>query len=127
STDVALCPGEPQYKAQAEIDGLPLRARLLDIETIGAGGGSIARMDAGGALRVGPQSAGADPGPAAYGRSGHQPTVSDANVVLGRLDAEHFLGGSMSLNLEAAQAAVAQLADQLGLSLTHTARGIIDI
>lgn len=127
STDVALCPGEVQYKAQAEIDGLPLRASLLDIETIGAGGGSIARADAGGALRVGPQSAGADPGPAAYGRGGTAPTVSDANVLLGRLDAEHFLGGGMTLDLDAARAAVDGLAVQLGLSPFHTARGIVDI
>ncbi len=83
STDVALCPGELVRRSEAEIDGLPLRMRLLDIETVGAGGGSLARIDSGGALRVGPASAGADPGPVCYGRGGSQVTVSDANVVLG--------------------------------------------
>ncbi len=127
STDVALIPGEPQRRAETEIDGLPLRARLLDIETIGAGGGSIARLDAGGALRVGPQSAGADPGPAAYGRGGVQVTVSDANVVLGRLDAAHFLGGGMALDTAAAEAALAALGAQMGRSAVETAQGVVDV
>src|SRR5262249_3263323 len=77
STDVSLCPGGPIRHPEREIDGLPLRIRLLDIETIGAGGGSIARLDAGGALRVGPESAGSDPGSIIYGRRGTQITVSD--------------------------------------------------
>ncbi len=113
STDVALCPGEPVRRSEAEIDGLPLRMRLLDIETVGAGGGSIARLDSGGALRVGPESAGADPGPIAYGRGGTQVTVSDANAVLGRLDAEHFLGGQMALDVDAARLALQTLAEQM--------------
>lgn len=125
STDVALLPGEPVRRSEAEIDGLPLRMRLLDIETVGAGGGSIARLDSGGALRVGPESAGADPGPVAYGHGGTQVTVSDANVVLGRLDAEHFLGGRMALDVEAARAAVQALADQMKLPLDAAARGVI--
>ena len=78
STDVALCPGGPARRADAEIDGMPLRIRVLDIETIGAGGGSLVRLDSGGALRVGPNSAGADPGPIIYNRGGQQLTVSDA-------------------------------------------------
>lgn len=127
STDVAICPGEPVRRAQSEIDGLPLRVRLLDIETIGAGGGSIARVDAGGVLRVGPTSAGADPGPACYGRGGADATVSDANAVLGRLDAEHFLGGDMELDLKAARKAVKRVADTLNLTVEAAARGIIDV
>lgn len=125
STDVALCPGEPVRRSEAEIDGLPLRMRLLDIETVGAGGGSIARLDSGGALRVGPESAGADPGPVAYGRGGTQVTVSDANAVLERLDAEHFLGGGMVLDVAAARAAVDALAGQMGLAPDDAARGVI--
>jgi N-methylhydantoinase A len=127
STDVALCPGAPLHRPESEIDGLPLRIRLLDIETIGAGGGSIARLDAGGALRVGPESAGAMPGPICYGRGGTQVTVSDANAVLGRLDAGHFLGGAMRLDAESARAAVTRLADQLGLPMERAAQGVIDI
>jgi len=127
STDVALCPSEPVRRAESEIDGLPLRIRLLDIETIGAGGGSIARLDAGGALRVGPESAGANPGPICYGRGGQQITVSDANAVLGRLDAAHFLGGQMALDVDAARNAVTELAARLGLSIAAAAQGIIDV
>ena len=100
STDVALCPGEPARRAEAEIDGLPLRIRQIDIETIGAGGGSIARVDAGGALRVGPESAGADPGPIIYGRGGDQITVSDANALLGRLGPGSFPGRQYVAGLE---------------------------
>jgi len=125
STDVALCPGEPVRRSEAEIDGLPLRMRLLDIETVGAGGGSIARLDSGGALKVGPESAGAEPGPIAYGRGGTQVTVSDANVVLGRLDAEYFLGGGMALDADAAQEAMQALAAQMRLAVDDAARGVI--
>lgn len=125
STDVALCPGEPVRRSEAEIDGLPLRMRLLDIETVGAGGGSIARLDSGGALKVGPESAGADPGPIAYGLGGAQVTVSDANAVLGRLDAEHFLGGGMALDVDAARAALQTLADDMRLSLDEAAHGVV--
>jgi N-methylhydantoinase A len=127
STDVALCPGAPIRRPESEIDGLPLRIRLLDIETIGAGGGSIARLDAGGALRVGPQSAGADPGPIVYGRGGKQITVSDANAVLGRLDAEHFLGGRMTLDVDAARVAIMELADQMNIGLEAAAQGIVHV
>ncbi len=127
STDVALCPGAPVRRPESEIDGLPLRIRLLDIETIGAGGGSIARLDAGGALRVGPESAGADPGPIVYGRGGKQITVSDANAVLGRLDEAHFLGGRMSLDIHAARRAIEQMAAQMNLSIEAAAQGIVNV
>lgn len=127
STDVALCPGAPGRRAEAEIDGLPLRVRVIDIETIGAGGGSIARLDAGGALRVGPESAGADPGPIVYGRGGEQITVSDANALLGRLDPDHFLGGQMTLDLKSARKAVQKLAKQMERSVEDAAQGIIDV
>jgi N-methylhydantoinase A len=127
STDVALCPGVPQIASSSEIDGLPLRSRFLDIETIGAGGGSIARVDAGGALRVGPESAGAAPGPIVYGRGGTEITVSDANAILGRLDSDHFLGGTMPLKLKQAQSAIKTLAKQIKMDVTQAAKGVIDV
>src|SRR5213592_4996276 len=99
STDVALVDREIRTGSQAEIAGLPVGVPMLDIHTVGAGGGSIARFDAAGALRVGPESAGADPGPICYGR-GTQPTVTDANLLLGRLQPDAFLGGEFSLDLE---------------------------
>lgn len=109
------------------IGGFPLLMPMLDVHTIGAGGGSIAYVDAGGAFRVGPQSAGASPGPAAYGRGGIEPTVTDANLVLGRLDPDDFLGGGMKLDLNAARTAVQRLADVIGLQLHETAEGILMI
>ncbi len=132
STDVSLIEGQPQITSEAEVGGLPIRIPLLDIHTIGAGGGSIASIDAGGALRVGPQSAGADPGPACYGKigdKGQKPfaTVTDANLLLGRLLPDHFLGGQMPLYPQLAEAAIAPLARQLGLTLEQTALGIIEI
>jgi len=127
STDVALCPGQAPYSAQRSLDDLPLRLRLIDIETIGAGGGSIARVDAGGALRVGPESAGAEPGPLVYGRGGTEVTVSDANALLGRLDAEHFLGGQMRLDIDSALPAVGRLAQALNRDIQGAAQGIIDV
>src|SRR5438874_2564533 len=98
STDVALVEGTPRAAAEGEIAGLPVRVPILDIHTVGAGGGSLARFDAAGALRVGPESAGADPGPICYGR-GTQPTVTDANLLLGRLRSENFLGGDFALDM----------------------------
>lgn len=127
STDVALINGQPEPRPESQINELPLRIRMLDIETIGAGGGSIARVDAGGALRVGPESAGANPGPVVYGQDGTQVTTSDANAILGRLDAQHFLGGAMMLDLDAGHEAMRQLAEQIGLSDIETAKGVIDI
>lgn len=97
STDVALIDREPRAGNQSEVAGFPVGVPMLDIHTVGAGGGSIARFDAGGALRVGPESAGAHPGPICYGR-GLQPTVTDANLILGRLRSEHFLGGNFQLD-----------------------------
>lgn len=127
STDVALCPGRLVHRAESHIGDLPMRVRLLDIETIGAGGGSIARLDVGGALRVGPQSAGADPGPIVYGRGGEQVTVSDANALLGRLDADHFLDGGLKLHVAEAGQAIAALAQPAGLAPSALALGIIEV
>ena len=127
STDVALCAGQLPLSPHAQIDGLPLRIRMLDIETVGAGGGSLVRVDAGGVLRVGPQSAGAMPGPMVYGRGGQQLTVSDANALLGRLDPDHFLGGEMALSLDSAKTALDALAQHIGQSLRATALGILDV
>jgi N-methylhydantoinase A len=114
STDVALCDGELPRSSESRVGGLPVRLPSLDIHTVGAGGGSIARVDAGGALRVGPASAGADPGPACYGR-GVLPTVTDANLLLGRLQPDAFLGGRMALDMGRAHAALARLAGALGV------------
>lgn len=113
STDVALCDDMLPQGVESRVGGMPVRLPSLDIHTVGAGGGSLARIDAGGALRVGPQSAGADPGPACYGR-GTQPTVTDANLVLGRLQAQAFLGGRMQLDVERARMALAPVAVALG-------------
>jgi N-methylhydantoinase A len=109
------------------IAGFPLLMPMIDIHTIGAGGGSIAHLDRGGAFRVGPRSAGASPGPAAYGAGGTEPTVTDANLVLGRLDEHDFFGGGLKLDAAAARRAVSQLATSLGLGLEETAEGILTI
>ena len=129
STDVALCPSRLPTTASGEIAGLPLRLPIIDIHTVGAGGGSIARVDAGGALQVGPESAGAWPGPACYGRSPSRlPTVTDANLVLGRLDADHFLGGTMRLDETAAVAALQGLAEAMKVADVETAAwGVIQV
>jgi N-methylhydantoinase A len=126
STDVALVDGTPRTGAEGEIDGLPVRVPMLGIHTVGSGGGSIARVDAGGGLRVGPQSAGADPGPAAYGK-GEAVTVTDANLVLGRLDPPSFLGGRMAIDPERARRVVADLGARLGLEPEPAAGGIVRI
>lgn len=128
STDVSLCPGRVQETTEGTIAGMPLRLPIIDIHTVGAGGGSIARLDAGGALRVGPESAGSDPGPVCYGHDEAQEiTVTDANLVLGRLDADHFLGGNMTLDLERARVRMQRLARQLSLPLEATAWGVIRV
>jgi N-methylhydantoinase A len=107
--------------------GYPIGTPVLDLVEIGAGGGSIAWLDAGGMLRVGPRSAGADPGPACYGRGGIDPTVTDANLVLGRLDADAFLGGEMRLDADAAHRAITRVAEPLHISVLETAAGIVEI
>ena len=128
STDVALVDGEAKPSNEAEIAGLPVRVPMLDIHTVGAGGGSLARFDAGGALRVGPESAGADPGPICYGR-GLQPTVTDANLLLGRLPPDKFLGGSFVLDLERTRSLTAEWLKQQGsrLSLERFAEGVVRV
>ncbi len=127
STDVALIEGAPRLTREGRIGPWPVAVPMVDMHTIGAGGGSIARLDGGGMLRVGPESAGADPGPACYGRGGREPTVTDANLVLGRLRSDAFLGGRMTLDREAAESAVGQLARQMGLSLQAAAEGIVQV
>jgi N-methylhydantoinase A len=118
--------GRPSVSMETELEGLPVLMSLVDIHTIGAGGGSLAWLEAGG-LRVGPQSAGADPGPACYGRGGTQPTVTDANLFLGRLDPGYFLGGRMSLDEEAAQRALHSIGPHVGLDDTEFAEGMLAI
>lgn len=129
STDVALCPGYIPTTAESTITDLPLRLPVIDIHTVGAGGGSIAFVDAGGALQVGPRSAGAAPGPACYGRGGDLPTVTDANLVLGRLDAAAFLDGHGQVTLDeaAARRVLQRLGDQLHLSVEATALGVVRV
>jgi N-methylhydantoinase A len=103
STDVCLIDGQPRSTNETTLGGLPVAIPVLDVHSVGAGGGSLARLDAGGALRVGPESAGAKPGPMCYRTGGAQPTVTDANLLLGRLDPDHFLGGDFQLDLPAAE------------------------
>ena len=118
--------GRPSVSTETELEGLPILMPLVDIHTIGAGGGSLAWLEAG-ALRVGPQSAGADPGPACYGRGGTQPTVTDANLFLGRLDAGFFLGGRMTLDEAAAATAIRRVARDVGLDDVTLAEGMLSI
>jgi N-methylhydantoinase A len=128
STDVALVDREVHGSSQTEIAGLPVGVPMLDIHTVGAGGGSIARFDAAGALRVGPESAGADPGPICYGR-GIQPTVTDANLILGRLQGHRFLGGDFTLDLERTRRIVSVWLkkQRCKLSLEQFAAGVIRV
>ncbi len=126
SSDVSLIDGKISRTQENVIGDFPIRLPMIDIHTVGAGGGSIAYIDSGGSLRVGPQSAGADPGPACYGR-GKLPTVTDANLVLGRLDPNFFLGGSMTLFPERSLAVIQPLAKKIKKSIVETAEGIIEI
>jgi N-methylhydantoinase A len=128
STDVALVQGEIHAGSQAEVAGFPVGVPMLDIHTVGAGGGSLARFDAGGALRVGPESAGADPGPICYGR-GLQPTVTDANLLLGRIQANRFLGGDFTLDLERTRRLTTEWLKQQSshLSLEQFPAGVIRV
>ncbi len=128
STDVALVDGgQPKFAMDAELQGYALKVPMLDIHTVGAGGGSIARIDAGGHLKVGPASAGADPGPVCYGLGNAEPTVTDANVVLGVQHPRELLGGRMSIDRSAAEAAIGRLAHRLGLGVMETAQGIVAV
>ncbi len=127
SCDVALIDGAPARTSETSINGHDLHLPMLDIHTVSAGGGSIAWVDSGGALRVGPRSAGADPGPASYGRGGTEPTVTDANVVLGRIPTDRPLSGDLRLDPDAAHAAVGELAERLSLSVEDCAEGIIAV
>lgn len=126
STDVSLCPSRIKETTGSQVGGYPISVPMIDIHTVGAGGGSIARVDAGGALVVGPQSAGADPGPACYGK-GDQITVTDANLVLGRMLPDNFLGGRMTLDRQRAEELIAELASEISLSVQETALGIIRV
>ncbi len=126
STDVSVIDGQTKITTDAIVSGYPIHIPLLDIHTIGAGGGSIAHVDEGGSLVVGPQSAGADPGPACYGRS-DLPTVTDANLVLNRLPADHFLGGQMPLDGSRANAAISKLGDKLNLTPEQAALGVVAV
>ena len=129
STDVCLIrDGEPAKKDLREMGGFPVRTRTIDIHTIGAGGGSIAWVDAGGLLKVGPQSAGAYPGPAAYGRGGLKPTVTDANVVLGRLNPQSLLGGRMAMHADRARKVIEdELVPALKVDLVRASAGVVEI
>ena len=125
STDVCLVNnGQPKITTDYKIDGLPLQLPMIDIVTVGAGGGSIAGADRGGILQVGPSSAGADPGPACYGRGGLDCTVTDANVMLGYLRPDQFFGGKMQLDVSAAAQAAERLSGSLSLSTLATAEGV---
>ena len=125
STDVALFNGDIPLTQQSRIGAWPLSIPSVDIHTIGAGGGSIARVDEAGMLLVGPESAGASPGPACYGQGGDQATVTDANLLLGRIPADTMLGGYLPLDIQAAEQAVERLANQMGCGLLDAARGIV--
>ncbi|MEO3388605.1 hydantoinase/oxoprolinase family protein [Mesorhizobium sp. CAU 1741] len=128
SADVALIRNcETSLAFDRDVAGFPVRMPMVDINTVGAGGGSIAWFDRDGLIKVGPISAGAVPGPACYGRGGTEPTVTDANVVLGRLSGHGLLGGAMSLDEDAARRAVGKVADRLGFTIERAAKGILDI
>ena len=128
STDVALLRnGEAAVASEATVHGYPIKAPMLDIHTVGAGGGSIAYIDSGGLLKVGPRSAGADPGPVCYGRGSTEPATTDANVVLQTLNPEYLLGGRMKIDQQKSKDSIARIADQLGLDVMTTAQGIISV
>ncbi len=126
STDVSLCDGSIKFSNINTVDNLPVNVPMVDVKTIGAGGGSIAYIDPGGALKVGPESAGSDPGPACYGK-GDRPTVTDANVALGRINPDYFLGGEMKIFKDRSARALRKLSKQLGISILELASGIIEV
>ena len=123
STDLAMIAGDIQLTNEGRIGNYPVAVPMVDMHTIGAGGGSIAQLDVGGILQVGPESAGADPGPACYGQGGELPTVTDANAVLGRLRPDAFLGGEMPLDIAAARKAVGSLADAMKMRRRRSGAG----
>jgi N-methylhydantoinase A len=128
SSDVALLQGgQCRLASEAVVHGYPIKAPMLDIHTVGAGGGSIAYVDSGGLLKVGPRSAGADPGPVCYDRGNSEPTVTDANVVLQTLNPTHLLGGRMPIRQDLARAAISRVADKLGMDVMATAQGILAV
>ena len=129
SFDICLAHnGEPKFSSEYHVAGHSLKMPMIDIHTIGAGGGSIAWIDAGSILKVGPQSAGADPGPVCYGKGGDKPTVTDANLILGRLNKDYFLGGAIPIDSDAAYRAIKEkIADPLGLEVNTVAEGIIKV
>jgi N-methylhydantoinase A len=128
STDVALLQGGVcRLTSEATVHGYPIKAPMLDIHTVGAGGGSIAYVDSGGLLKVGPRSAGAFPGPVCYGHGSTEAAVTDANVVLQTLNPTHLLGGRMAVRQDLARAAIGRLAAQLGMGVMETAQGIISV
>ena len=128
SADVALIRDfRADVSFERDVAGFPVRLPSVDVETVGAGGGSVAWFDRDGLLKVGPASAGAEPGPACYGRGGEQPTVTDANLVLGRLSARGLLAGEMRLDASLARAAIAPIAGRLGFGVERTARGVLDV
>ncbi|AEH44410.1 5-oxoprolinase (ATP-hydrolyzing) [Thermodesulfatator indicus DSM 15286] len=127
STDVSLCNSSPTFTRQYALEGYPVHLKKIDIHTIGAGGGSLIYFDKAGALKVGPESAGANPGPACYQRGGTEPTVTDANLLLGRLPTEHFLGGRLRLSKDLAQKAFAKVAKKYGFDSEELALGALEI
>ncbi|WP_342364229.1 hydantoinase/oxoprolinase family protein [Terrarubrum flagellatum] len=128
SSDVALLQnGEAKLASEAIVHGYPIKAPMLDIHTVGAGGGSIAHIDSGGLLKVGPRSCGADPGPVCYDRGNQEPAVTDANVVLQTLNPTHLLGGRMKIRQDLSRAAIGRIAEKLGLDLMATAQGVISV
>ncbi|MGR3481706.1 hydantoinase/oxoprolinase family protein [Salipiger marinus] len=128
SSDVALMAGgQTAQTNESVVHGYPIKAPMLDIHTVGAGGGSIASIDSGGLLKVGPESAGADPGPVCYGRGATEPTVTDANIVLQVLNPTHLLNGRMKVNRDLAVAAIGQMADRLEMGAMDVAQGIISV
>ncbi|WP_321854969.1 hydantoinase/oxoprolinase family protein [Paraburkholderia tropica] len=128
SSDVALMQnGICKFTSSTEVHGYPIKAPMFDIHTVGAGGGSIAGIDSGGLLKVGPRSAGADPGPVCYGRGNTEPTVTDANIVLQTLNPKEILGGRMKVHRELAVEAIGEIAQRLGMDTMQTAQGIISV
>jgi len=127
STDMSLMDGEIELTSEANLGGMPIKTPMIRIDTLGAGGGSLAWVDKGGALRVGPQSAGANPGPLCYGQGGNAPTITDAHVYLGRIPPEHFLGGRMKLFPKQINSPLKKLSQKLKLSMAETADGILTV